>query len=656
MPAEAEERHAVLQYIYRGYPDYFIPNPGQGKPKKAKRSPQPTDSYKEYPFSQSRMQYRQFYKIDGRHPWREVSPDAYIDYSARTRHGGKVFYFNFELAKEMGLIGKRHPQRLNAGLSKAILDAFSLVIINDYDVEHRLQFPERDIRPHPYMATRYLQCQHPSKKGLTSGDGRSIWNGYFKSGSGTWDISSCGTGATRLSPATAISDKFYRTGDDSNSYACGQADLVDGVCAALMSDIFHKNGIATERTLAVIAFEDGTAINVRAHKNLLRPAHLFRMLKQSRLSDLKAAVDYYIARQIANGEWTRPAKGRNKYQSFLKHIVEDFARAAAVFESEYIFCWLDWDGDNILMNGAVLDYGSVRQFGLYHHEYRYDDVERMSTTITEQKNKARYIVQTFVQLVDFIVTGKKRGIRCFSKHPALRAFSEIFERTKDAVLMEKLGYNAKQRNIILCRAPLRRELRRLRTIVHMFERVQSKSGIYKIDDGITADALFCVRDVLRELPAHYLHSDVDMPVNQFIEILKSEYVTERDTLLTPTRRVRILQFQRAYRLLYKAVAAYTGQSPRTVLRGMRERAALINRYERVTGDAVLYVGERLVKGAKHMDSRAIHAMFHQFVEQQVLRPEYFCHIQPSRGALRSPKARLILRAMLQDVRNLRSGL
>ena len=357
------------------------------------------------------MQYRQFKKIDGRHPWREVSPDAYVDYAARTRHGGKVFYFNFELAKEMGLIGRRHPHRLNAGLAKAILDAFSLVIINEYDLEHRLHFPERDVRPHPYMATRYLQCQHPSKKGLTSGDGRSIWNGCFKSRGGVWDISSCGTGATRLSPATAIFKKYYRTGDESHSYACGQADLVDGVCAALMSDIFHKNGIATERTLAIIAYEDGTAINVRAHRNLLRPAHLFRLLKQNRLTELKAAVDYYIARQIANGEWPRTAKAQNPYRLFLKHVTEDFARAAAVFESEYVFCWLDWDGDNVLMNGAVLDYGSVRQFGLYHHEYRYDDVERMSTTITEQKNKAKYIVQTFAQIVDSVITRRKKPIR-----------------------------------------------------------------------------------------------------------------------------------------------------------------------------------------------------------------------------------------------------
>ena len=602
------------------------------------------------------MQYRQFKKIDGRHPWREVSPDAYVDYAARTRHGGKVFYFNFELAKEMGLIGRRHPHRLNAGLAKAILDAFSLVIINEYDLEHRLHFPERDVRPHPYMATRYLQCQHPSKKGLTSGDGRSIWNGCFKSRGGVWDISSCGTGATRLSPATAIFKKYYRTGDESHSYACGQADLVDGVCAALMSDIFHKNGIATERTLAIIAYEDGTAINVRAHRNLLRPAHLFRLLKQNRLTELKAAVDYYIARQIANGEWPRTAKAQNPYRLFLKHVTEDFARAAAVFESEYVFCWLDWDGDNVLMNGAVLDYGSVRQFGLYHHEYRYDDVERMSTTITEQKNKAKYIVQTFAQIVDSVITRRKKPIRHFAKDPALRAFDAIFETTKDVILMEKLGYDAIQRRFILRHAPLRRDVRRLRTILHMFERVQSKSGIYKIDDGITADAIFCVRDILRELPAHYLHADADMPAGQFIEIMKSEYATERDTLLTTSRGAKIREFQRLYRRLVTAVAAHAGRSPRAVLKTMRERAALINRYERVTGDAVLYVGERLVEGARDMDSAAVHAMFKQFVEQQVLRPEYFKVNKPPRRPLSSPKARHLLRAMLQDVRNLRSGL
>ncbi len=83
-------------------------------------------------------------------------------------------------------------------------------------------------------------------------------------------------------------------------------------------------------------------------------------------------------------------------------------------EDEYIFCWLDWDGDNMLMDGGIIDYGSIRQFGLCHHRYRYDDVERFSTNLKEQKKKARYLVQTFVQLVDFVRTGQKKDVRSFA--------------------------------------------------------------------------------------------------------------------------------------------------------------------------------------------------------------------------------------------------
>ena len=607
-------------------------------------------------FIQSRMQYRRFCKINGRHPWREVSQDAYVDYAARARHGGKVFYFNFELAKEMGLIGKRHPRQMNAALTKAVLDAFSLVIINEYDITHGVRFSKKDIRPHRYMATRYLQCQHPSKKGLTSGDGRSIWNGCFTGRGVTWDISSCGTGATCLSPAVAIYHKHFKTGDNSFSYAGGKAELVDGVCAALMSDIFHKNGIPTERTLAIISYADGSSINVRAQKNLLRPAHLFRMLKQSRLKDLSCAVDYYIERQVANGEWPQSARGKRRYRWFLKRVSEDFARTAAQFEREYIFCWLDWDGDNVLMNGAVLDYGSVRQFGLYHHEYRYDDVERMSTTITEQKNKARYIVQTFAQIVDYLTTGRKTTLRQFGGHPTLRLFDRVFEDTKDEILLDKLGYDPDQQGIVLNDTSMRHRLRRLRLILHQFERIQSRTGIYRIEDGITADALFCVRDILRELPLYCLGADSEMDAGRFIEIMKSEYATEHDVLLTPTRRARIREFQRLYRHLVLGVAAHSGVSPRAVLSVMAKRSALINRYDRVTGDAVLHAGDRLVKHAARMGTHAVHAMFQEFVERQVLRPEYFRAYTTTRRSVRRTRGHRILRGMLQDVRDLRSGL
>jgi hypothetical protein len=60
------------------------------------------------------------------------------------------------------------------------------------------------------MATRYLQTQHRNKQGKTSGDGRSIWNGYLKSDNLTFDISSRGTGATILSPGAQEAEGFWR--------------------------------------------------------------------------------------------------------------------------------------------------------------------------------------------------------------------------------------------------------------------------------------------------------------------------------------------------------------------------------------------------------------------------------------------------------------
>src|SRR5581483_6616164 len=247
--------------------------------------------------------YSGFARINGEHPFKSAVDNGFVDYAVRARHGGKLFYFNFDLAEEIGLIPAGEPHLMNKALSRAVLETFSLQIINEYDLAHQVKIPEEDLRPHRYMATRYLQMQHPDKKGHTSGDGRSIWNGSFAGPNGRWDLSSCGAGVTRLSPATAIEKRYFKTGDKHASYGSGRLDLSDGIGAALTSDIFHRNQIKTERTLAVIAYDDRTCITVRAGKNLLRPAHLFMHLKQGDYPGLKRTVDYHIARQVENKEW-----------------------------------------------------------------------------------------------------------------------------------------------------------------------------------------------------------------------------------------------------------------------------------------------------------------------------------------------------------------
>jgi hypothetical protein len=71
------------------------------------------------------------------------------------------------------------------------------------------------------MATRYLQTQHRNRQGKTSGDGRSIWNGYLKSDNLIFDVSSRGTGATILSPGAQEAQKrIQASGAQRNNLFC----------------------------------------------------------------------------------------------------------------------------------------------------------------------------------------------------------------------------------------------------------------------------------------------------------------------------------------------------------------------------------------------------------------------------------------------------
>lgn len=104
----------------------------------------------------------------------------------------------------------------------------------------------------------------------------------------------------------------------------------------------------------------------------------------------------------------------------LDELCYAFSQFTSQLERNYVFTWLDWDGDNVLADAGIIDYGSIRPMGLRHDKYRYDDVERFSTTLNEQKTKGRLIIQVFAQIVDFLNTKNKKPLQKFSKHPILK--------------------------------------------------------------------------------------------------------------------------------------------------------------------------------------------------------------------------------------------
>lgn len=605
----------------------------------------------------SAYDYSGFATIDGRHPWQTEVPGSHVLYRARQRKNGKVAWFNFDLAKEMGLLAATHPHSLNAQLEAQILETFAIQIINEYDLINGVKIPQSEIKPHHYMATRYLQLQHPGKTGITSGDGRSLWNGTWHGNGKTWDITSCGTGATCLSPATHIFKKFFRTGDPSVSYGCGYSDLDDGVTGAIFSEIMHKNGIPTERILCVIEFPGNLSINVRAGTNLLRPSHFFNHLKQGNLPRLKAAIDFFINRELANGEWKPLAKGENRYKRLLAQVSDTFAEMAARFESEYIFCWLAWDGDNILANGGIIDYGSIRQFGLFHHEYKFDDIERWSTSLTEQRAQARYIVQTFAQIEHFINTGKKVEISRFRNHPEVRRFDKTFTKARLRMLLEKSGFGRHEAELLLDRK--HRLVASYEKNFSWWERKTKQKKHYRVADGITKDALYSMRDILRELPTHLSSSWSIMPIKTFMSHIASTYCSASDASPSLVRKLWAERFQKSYMDLIEACALLSDSKREHIVGRMAARSSITNRRDRITGDAICNVGDKIIRSRKKLERKELFDVIASFIQDQVRVPEV-----KIKGVVRSTvdakkltgKPETILKALGKVVFEMRHGL
>jgi uncharacterized protein YdiU (UPF0061 family) len=564
--------------------------------------------------------YSRFDQIDGSHDIKLNIPQAYVEYGARVREGGHVVAFNFELAKEMGLIAKDHENKMNKDLEQKLVDTFGIVIINEYDLKNNIKFDKDKILSNTYMATRYLQLQHPDQVGKNSGDGRSIWNGQFSALGKTWDVSSCGTGATRLSPATSIYKKFFQTGDPTISYGCGYSEVDEGLSSLLFSEIFNKNSVATERVLAVLKFKDGFSITVRASQNLLRPSHFFMHIKQGNREALTKLLNHYIQREVRNSKMIKNWKSNKEmYRAFLEYFTTNFAKVAARFEDDYIFCWLDWDGDNILMDGGIIDYGSVRQFGLFHHEYRYDDVQRFSTTIIEQKKKVKYMIQTFAQIIDFVLTGNKKPIQKFKRHWTQTMFDRVFEYNKNLNLLTKIGFKQKQCDYLITHHLSK--VTKFRQVFSHFERAKSNKGLVKVSDGVNWNAIFCMRDILRELPQLLLARGSMLTAREFVDIMASSYASKKDLIINTNRAKKCEIFQKSYLGLINHIATFTSSSRDQILLELAMRSSIVNRYDRVTGDSITLIVEKLMKSLSHMTPDQLTELIYEFSDYQYLSPD-----------------------------------
>ena len=176
---------------------------------------------------------------------------------------------------------------------------------------------------------------------------------------------------------------------------------------------------------------------------------------------------------------------------------------------------------------------------------------------------------------------------------------------------------------------------------------------------MTWDAVFCIRDLLRELPQLLLSGVPTLTPRQVMEILRSNYATEKDLRITTARKRRAALFQCGYNDLVDRVALLTSQSRTAVLSQLVARAALINRYDRITGDAIIHIADRLMEHRYRMGYAAFHQLFHDLVDDQVLRPEYFrarARRKDAGAVSLHPRRRGVFVTLSDIVRDFREGI
>ncbi|MBL7545276.1 MAG: YdiU family protein [Bdellovibrionaceae bacterium] len=536
--------------------------------------------------------YAEFDTIDGSHPYKDLGSEFFVEYPVFNLKKGKIAYFNFDLAKDMGLLGKDHKQKLNAQLEKKILDTFAIQIINEYDVLTKKRIPSHLIKPNKYMATRYLQLQHKNKKGKTSGDGRSIWNGQYKNGKTVWDVSSRGTGVTCLSPGSADSNKPLKTGNTDTGYGCGQAEIDELVSCAIMSEVVHKMGIYTERVLTVIDLGNGLGIGVRAAESLLRPAHAYLFLKQNRWEPLKKVIDYAVAMKKYSPRALLSAK-QDKYDLFLNDFCDRFATFAAQLEEHYLFVWLDWDGDNVLMEAGIIDYGSVRHFGSCHNQYRYDDVERFSTNLLEQKGKAKAIVMTMIQAIDFVKTRSKKNLDSFRKHPQMARFEKKFNEKRLYFFAQKIGISDTEFAQINANSELNRALIKLFKACHYWENLKTQSAFSNVADGINKNPLCNMRNFYREYPTFKTYSkNSKLTIDEFVSMTWTQSSPKKSTNLFYKNSDRFEDLLTCYD---RVVASLSRTMDSDAYLTMAKNAGRWNPSNFLTGNALIHTVDHILQ-------------------------------------------------------------
>jgi len=345
---------------------------------------------------------------------------------------------------------------------------------------------------------------------------------------------------------------------------------------------------------------------VRAGKNLFRPAHIFSFLKQGNYDALSRATNFLIDRQFQNKSWNFSSKTPHKYSKLTEELCYSFAEFTAQLEREYIFTWLEWDGDNVLSDAGIIDYGSIRQFGLRHDHYKYDDVERFSTNLSGQRNKAKKIIQTFIQLTDFLKSKQKKPLSDFENSKILKNFDEAYDYFLVSKFLKQVGLEDKYINVLM-----RKYRKDMNTFYQSFltlEKQKSSEPLKKVEDGVNRTPLFNMRRTLIDIPESILNNKLDLETILYNTV--TELAPESDKKHSEKFINNFQIFYKMYDSTLKTVTKEFNNHSRTkIIKSIVNNSKIHNAQNRLTGNALISIVNELIhakkKGLPHSELQKI---------------------------------------------------
>jgi hypothetical protein len=164
-----------------------------------------------------------------------------------------------------------------------------------------------------------------------------------------------------------------------------------------------------------------------------------------------------------------------------------------------------------------------------------------------------------------------------------------------------------------------------------------------------------MRDILREFPQIYLARQNYLSDDEFIEIIKSTYARRSDLKLSKERIFQIKEFQISYLELIFHLQKEIKKDFREILLEVIMRSSVINKYERVTGDSISHIVQKVQRKKPKFTPDDLFQIASEFSVFQDLNPDRK-EISSNKMILEFKPQKHIMRNLYLIVRDFREGL